>query len=127
MIVAHHLIVDGAGPVIIEGDGIAPGLVGEQSPVLPHILDPGLMRNVRALFVNEPDEETIVVNMRSRRRDFEHMSHEEQRANAHAAWRYDGWLRDEAKKHHAMVIPARPLETLIERTLALLQDRKSVV
>jgi hypothetical protein len=50
------------------------------------------------------------------------MPPQEQRANIHAAWRYGGWLRDEAEKHHAPLIPARPLETLFERTLALLQQ-----
>ncbi len=29
VIVAHHLVVAGAGPLIVEGDGIAPSLVGE--------------------------------------------------------------------------------------------------
>ena len=120
VIVAHHLVVEGAGPVIIEGDGIAPDLVGEQSPVLPHILDATLMRGVRALFVDEPDEEIIFANMLARGRGFERMPSEEQRANAHAAWRYGRWLREEAEKLHAPAIPARPWETLFERTLALL-------
>jgi len=118
-IMSHHL-TDG-GPLIIEGDGIAPGLVGEQSPVLPHILDPGLMRAVQALFVDESEEEMIFANMLARGRGFERMPPDEQRANAHAAWRYGGWLRDEAKKHHALVVPARPWETLFERTLALVE------
>jgi 2-phosphoglycerate kinase len=121
VIVAHHLVVEGAGPLIIEGDGIAPSLVGEQSHVLPHILDRELMRDVRTLFVDEPDEETIFANMLARGRGFERMPLDEQRANAHAAWRYAGWLREEAEKYHALVIPARPQETLLERTLALLE------
>ena len=120
-IISHHLDVEGAGPVIIEGDGITPGLVGEQSPVLPHIPDRGLMRDVRTLIVDEPDEEIIFANMLARGRGFERMPPGEQRANAHAAWRYGGWLRDEAKNHHALVIPARPQETLFERTLALVE------
>jgi 2-phosphoglycerate kinase len=79
VIVVHHLVVDGAGPLIIEGDGVAPRLVGKQSPVLPHVPDAGLMRYVRALIVDEPEN------------------------------------------HHALVIPTRPLETLFERTLALVE------
>jgi hypothetical protein len=74
---------------------------------------------VQALFVDESDEEIIFANMLVRGRDFERMPSEEQLANAHAAWRYGGWLRDEAKKHHALVIPALPQETLFERALAL--------
>jgi hypothetical protein len=121
VIVAHHLIVEGAGPLIIEGDGIAPSLVGEQSPVVSHILDRGLMRDVRALFVDEEDEGMIYTNMLSRGRGFERMPPDEQRANAHAAWRYGGWLCEEAEKRHALVIPARPQETLFERTLGLVE------
>ena len=58
--------------------------------------------------------------MLARGRGFERMPSEEQRANAHAAWRYGRWLREEAEKLHAPAIPARPWETLFERTLALL-------
>jgi hypothetical protein len=79
------------------------------------------MFDVQALFVDEPDEEIIFANMLARGRGFEGMPPEEQRANAHAAWRYGGWLRNEAEMYHALVIPARPLETLFERTLALLE------
>ncbi|HEX3270275.1 MAG TPA: hypothetical protein VHR15_06475 [Ktedonobacterales bacterium] len=118
-IMSHHL-TDGE-PLIIEGDGIAPSLVGERSPVLPHIPDAVLMRDVRALFMDEPDESVIFANMRARGRGFERMLPEEQRANAHSAWRYGGWLREEAEKHHALVIPARPWETLFERALTLLE------
>lgn len=122
VIVAHHLIVDGAGPLIIEGDGIAPSLIGRQSPVLPHIRDAGLMAGVRTIFVDEPDEEMIFANMRSRGRGFERMPPDEQHVNAHAAWLYGEWLRDEAEKYHALMIPARPLETLFERALILLEQ-----
>jgi hypothetical protein len=121
VIVAHHLVVDGAGPLIIEGDGIAPSLVGERSPVAPHIPDRGLMRDVWALIVDGPDEGMIFANMLARGRDFERMPPDEQRANAHAAWRYGEWLREEAEKYHALVIPAHPQETLFERTLALVE------
>jgi 2-phosphoglycerate kinase len=66
VIVAHHLIVDGAGPLIIEGDGIAPSLMGEQSPVLQHIPDAALLRNVRALILDEPDEADSLIPRRRR-------------------------------------------------------------
>jgi 2-phosphoglycerate kinase len=118
-IISHHLDVEGAHPIIIEGDGIAPSLVGAQSPVLGHIRDATLMSVVRALFVDEPDEDVIFANMLARRRGFERMPPDEQRANARASWRYGTWLRDEAEKRHALVIPARPQETLFERTRAL--------
>jgi hypothetical protein len=115
VIAAHHLVVDGAGPLIIEGDGIAPSLVGERSPVLPHIPNASLLSGVRALFVDEPDEEMIFANMLARGRGFERMPPEDQRANAHAAWLYGRWLRDEAEKRRTLVLPARPLEALFER------------
>jgi 2-phosphoglycerate kinase len=120
-IISHHLDVDNTGRIIIEGDGIAPRLVGEQSPVLGHIREATLMSGVRALFVDEPDEDVIFANMLARGRGFENAPPEEQRANASAAWRYGEWLCDEAEKYHALVIPARPQETLFERTLALLE------
>ncbi len=77
------------------------------------------MSGVRALFVDEPDEDVIFANMLARGRGFERMTPNEQRANARAAWRYGRWLRDEAEKRHTLVAPARPLETLFERALAL--------
>jgi hypothetical protein len=120
VIVAHHLIVDGAGPLIIEGDGVAPSLISDESPALPHIPDAGLIRDVRALFVDEPDEGVVFANMLARGRGFERMPSEEQRANAHAAWRYGRWLCAEAEKPPALVIPTRPLETLFERALTTL-------
>jgi hypothetical protein len=120
VIVAHHLIVDGAGPLIIEGDGIAPSLISDKSPALSDIPDAGLMNDMRAIFVDETDEEVIFANMLARGRGFERMPSEEQCANAHAAWRYGEWLREEAEKSPALVIPARPLETLFERALTLL-------
>ena len=52
---------------------------------------------------------------------FERMPAEEQRANAHAAWRYGVWLHEEAEKRQALVVQARPLETLFERALPLLE------
>lgn len=118
VMIAHHLIVEDAGPLIIEGDGIAPGLIGERSPVLGHMRDAALMSRVRALVVDETDEDVIFANMLARGRGFEGMSPDEQRANAHVAWRYGAWLRG---TYRALVILARPLETLFERTLALLE------
>ncbi len=108
VMIAHHLIVEDAGPLIIEGDGIAPGLIGERSPVLGHMRDAALMSRVRALVVDETDEDVIFANMLARgcatRRE-------------HAC----AWLRDEARTYRALVILAHPLETLFERTLALLE------
>jgi hypothetical protein len=63
----------------------------------------------------------IFTNMYSRGRGFERMAPDEQRANAHTAWLYGKWLREEAEEYSALVIPARPLETLFERALAALQ------
>src|SRR5262245_59802558 len=61
----------------------------------------------------------IFATMLARGRGFERTPPDEQRANARAAWRYGEWLRDEAEKCHALVVAARPQETLFERTLAL--------
>jgi hypothetical protein len=79
------------------------------------------MRKVRALFVDESDKEMIFANMYSRGRGFERIAPGEQRANAHAAWLYGVWLREEAQRYSALVVPARPWETLFERALAALE------
>jgi hypothetical protein len=64
----------------------------------------------------------IFTNMRRRGRGFDATPPDEQRANAHTAWLYGRWLREEAERYHAAVIPARLWETLFERAVALLEQ-----
>jgi len=119
VIIAHHIVVGGVGPIIIEGDGILPSLATQQSfRELKHFqgLEPDLA--VRAVFLVERDEDQVLRNLVGRGRAFDEWATEEQRAFAHASWLYGQWLAREAEAHRLLVVAARPFETCAQRILA---------
>jgi 2-phosphoglycerate kinase len=122
IIVAHHVVVAGAGPIIVEGDGILPELASQRRfQELKHFWGLQTGREVRAVFLFEPDEEAIFQNMRSRDRGFQDLAPDEQRTIARASWLYGHWLRQEALAHELPAVPARPWESLTERVLAAIE------
>ena len=122
IVVAHHVVVAGAGPIIIEGDGILPELASQRRfQELKHFWGLQTGREVRAVFLFEPDEEAIFQNMRTRDRGFQDLAPDEQRTIARASWLYGQWLRQEALAHELPTVPARPWETLTERVLAAIE------
>jgi hypothetical protein len=122
IIVAHHVVVAGAGPIIIEGDGILPELASQhQYEELKHFWGLQTGREVRAVLLFEPDEDIIFQNMRARDRGFQDLTPDEQRTIARGSWLYGQWLRQEALAHGLPAVPARPWETLVERVLAAIE------
>ena len=118
-IMEHHIVVPGVGPLVIEGDGILPGLAARPSFRDPHLLS-GLVgdRAIRSIFLFEPDEDLVLQNMRERGRGFGAMSPSEQRTIARMSWLYGQWLQQEAKAYGLPVLLSRPWDSLIERALA---------
>jgi len=107
-IIHHHLIVPDVGPLIIEGDGILPGLTGQFIET----------KVVSTVFMVENDEEQLLRNLRSRGRGFNEWNTPEQKGFTHASWLYGQWLASEAQRHDLPVIDAQPQQTLLARLLA---------
>lgn len=120
-VIAHHVFVESAGPVILEGDGILPALAAQGSFPTKEFTPAQVSNEVRALFLIESDEEVILNNMRRRGRGFERFSPREQETLARASWLYGQWLRRQADHYDLPVVESHPWETLLERVLRILQ------
>jgi 2-phosphoglycerate kinase len=120
IIMAHHVVVDGVGPIVIEGDGILPQLASQQEfGELKHFWGLRTEREIRALFLFEPEEEIIFQNFLKRGRGFQELAPKEQRQLVHASWLYGQWLSQEVQRYQLPLIPVRPYETLLERVLEI--------
>ncbi len=119
MIMAHHIVVTGVGPVIIEGDGILPQLaVSQDFHELKHFWGLRTTHEVRAVFLYEADEERLFENYVARGRGFEALTHDEQRRLVRASWLYGEWLRHQAHAYHLPLVAVRPYDTLLTRILS---------
>ena len=114
-VIAHHVFVEGTGPVIIEGDGIVPALAATRSLPNFHATPTPLNNQVRSVFLVEPDEEVVARNMHLRGRGFAQFSSKEQQTQIRANWLYGQWLRRQADHYNLPVVEPRPWETLVER------------
>jgi 2-phosphoglycerate kinase len=117
-IIAHHVVVKWAGPLIIEGDAILPALARPGCADLLQFQGLRLQREVQALFVHEVDEEALLASMAARGRGFKEHAQDEQRTVAWMSWLYGEWLRSEATAWRLPVLAARPWDSLPERILA---------
>jgi 2-phosphoglycerate kinase len=123
IVVTHHVVVEGAGPVIIEGDGILPELAAQHRfGELKHFWGLQTEREVRAVFLFEQDEQAILQSMDTRGRGFQDLAPQEQRAMARSSWLYGQWLRQEAQAHGLPLLPARPWDTLLARVITAIGD-----
>jgi 2-phosphoglycerate kinase len=110
IVIDHHVAT--SKPIILEGDGILPGLAAQRRSDA-----------VRAVFLTEADEEALYHNMMARGRRMGALGTtnkeiEEQRRNwIRHTWRFNKWLEDEAKQYGLPVVQSRPWETLTERIL----------
>lgn len=118
VVMAHHTVVTGAGAVIIEGDGILPELAAQRDfSELKFFWGLQTTREIRSVFLNEPDENIILKNMQARGRGFNELPINEQRLWANASLLYGQWLCREAAATQMPVVDARPYDTLLERIL----------
>ncbi len=121
-IMEHHIVVPGADPLVIEGDGILPGLAVRPSFRDPQLLsDRAVVRAIRSISLFEPDEEVVLQNMRERGRGFGAMSPSEQRTIARMSQLYGQWLQQEAEAYELPVLSSRPWDTLTQRALAAIE------
>jgi len=108
IVVANH--VDTNAPVIVEGDGILPSLLDR-----PRVRERAASGHVRAVFLIEPDEEALLVNMRARARGVAGRTDGELRTEASAKRSFGEWLSQEAKRRGLPVVAPRPYATLPAR------------
>ena len=118
MVMAHHLAVEGAGPLIIEGDGILPRLASvaylKGQPEFQDVAIDGLVTGV-VLF--EDDSRVIHENMLARGRGLQRAPAAEREARSKGSWRFGHYLVDQAMIAGVSVLPARPFESLEARII----------
>jgi 2-phosphoglycerate kinase len=71
---------------------------------------------VRAVFIDEPDEAAIMSSILERSKRAEPDAR--QKIVGRVAWLYGNWLRDEAEQHGVTMVNRNPKETLAERIIA---------
>ena len=108
VVVENH--VDTFAPMVIEGDGILPSLFAR-----PSLQNRQAAGHARAVFLVEPEEESIFANIVGRGRGTQHQSEAALRTEARAKWLYGQWLAEEAKHYGLPVLAPRPWSTLLER------------
>jgi 2-phosphoglycerate kinase len=109
-VVGHHIAA--RKPVVIDGDGILPGLAQEGQPgwtaPLGVVLAERAEHALRSVFLVEPDQAVVRSRMgRGQDGDTQGTMH----------WRYGQWLQAEAERLGQLVVEPRPYETLLERVL----------
>lgn len=106
-VIANHL--DGGAPILLEGDFLLPALAVQEA-----YLDIPAAGRVRGLILCD-DEAQIARNYLAR-------EGEPQPDRARWSWNHIEWLRQEAERLGLPALAARPWETVLDRTLALLHD-----
>jgi 2-phosphoglycerate kinase len=116
-VIAHHLVVEGVGPIMIEGDGILPSLAAMSVFAWSGPVAPG---KVRSLFIYEDDKAVLLENMRTRGRGFDAFTPVQQINFARAAAMYGKSIQKEALSIMMPCLPCHPWESLEERALECL-------
>ncbi len=110
VVVANHC--DNAGPIIVEGDSILPSFATRS------LMNRYLMScQARMVFLVEPDEQVLYVNMIARGRAISERTEDELHTEARAKWLYGQWLTREARRYNIPALVPRPWETLLDRVM----------
>jgi 2-phosphoglycerate kinase len=108
LVIANH--IESRAPVVLEGDFILPSLAIQTT-----YGDVPADGHVRAVFLYERDEEQISRNYLLR-------DGEEQPLRARVSWLVSEWLRGEAERLGVPAVPARPWETVLQRTIQAVEQ-----
>ena len=108
IICENHIVQN--NPAILEGDAIIPTLFDR--PQIRNLAAGGWLR---AIFLDESEEQAIHANMQTRNRGHADVAH------AHKNWRYGAWLCRAATERGVPTVPTRPWQTLGDRILASAQ------
>lgn len=107
VVIINHL--ESQVPIVLEGDFILPMIATLFS-------ESSHGSQVRALFLYEESEEQLRQNFLQREPE-----HGLQEKRAQVSWLYGQWLKQEAERVGALVLPARPWNDLFERILKVLK------
>jgi hypothetical protein len=107
-VIANHL--ETLTPLVLEGDFLSPSLAAQAS-----FGDQPNDGRVRAVFLDEPDEQQLVVNFLARE-----PQSGPQLKRARVSWLQGRELAKEARALGLPVVPARPWDTVLERVIAAL-------
>lgn len=118
MVIAHHVVVEGVGPIIIEGDGILPGLCTKHEFAWSGPVEAG---KVRSFFIHEAEEAVLLDNVRRRGRGFDTISPAQQINFGRAAASFGDQIAKQAEALMIPVLSCHPWETLQERALQSLE------
>ena len=105
-VIANHL--EAGTPAVLEGDFVLPGLAAQAS-----FSGQANGGRVRAVFLDEPDEQQFLANYLSREPE-----RGPQFKRAQVSWLHGQWLRHEAERFGMPVVLARPWDTVLERLIA---------
>lgn len=108
IVIESHVATD--SPMVIEGDGILPGLSNDES--LRSLVDSGAVRFC-CLKADSVDE--LMKNMIDRGRGVGAGTPDRARLHAMANWTFNCWLADECARLDVPVVSSRPFDTLMER------------
>lgn len=126
IVIAHHVVIAGVGPIIIEGDNILPRTATQRCfPELHYFSGLVLDDEVRSVFLFEPDEAAILANMHERGRGFDALSASEQQTAARASWLHGNWRREQCAAYRTPLLLAQPRDTVIGRILQTLEEPPS--
>jgi 2-phosphoglycerate kinase len=120
-IMAHHIFVEEAGRLIIEGDSILPALARQQTFRDNFGSDEIVIEEkIQAVFVIEDDEEKILSSLRQRDRGIRAVNKSQQAAFARASALYGRWLAQEAHANQIPVLTVDPRENIVARVLEII-------
>lgn len=118
MIMAHHLLVEGVGAIILEGDGLLPRLA---NPAYlkgqPEFTNLDVEGRVKGVVLFEAEREVVRHNMETRGRGFQNAPLSEQRALSLGSWLFGNYLVEQARMTGVAALPSRPFDTLEARLL----------
>ena len=116
---AYHTFVIDAEPIIIEGENVVPQVAADRRfRGLKTFGDANAgPDDLRAVFLYEPDEQTLLGTMREHNPRFRDLPKREQERMARANWLYGLWLKEEAERLKLPALTVRPWTTLVERVI----------
>ena len=110
-IIAHHIAVGDAGPLVLEGDGLLPRIASAEH-LSGQVEFPGgvAKSSIAGVFLIEDDHDRLRASMEMRDRGFNALSDSEQAALVEGSFRFGQFLKDQAQQYGVEVIDSPKAE-----------------